>query len=351
MEKYHIYSNDVDVIYNQLETLCNNNKHCYEPVVVCLQNYDGNSLPKDCQRHEEIREKLFDLLDQNGGKYFRFNHGSKYFSTDFFPERNDIKYISQLERATELIRDQHDDKAIMQVIMPDMLQGKVVPIPAVLSVILKPRIFGQYSYLDIVATYRTQEFSTWWPLNILELSHIQKKAIEKLFRFSPGHIYTISIQGSWNVDIPLSSKSALDDKDRAEEVANNILTLFNFTALNEDRHESCVTIIEALTEKKSVTSAFSYDTIGMKILLDRLNSAGHIMANDKTSDTDELKLYLKVHEKIKEKIPIIIVRLNEFSERYNKHHNNTEPLINEIHKQFNLLISLFQSLKERLQGI
>lgn len=290
MEPVAIVKSTIEELYTGLKNHIDHyavNSHYDNVIVACLSHDffehsseedkndpDFNFIKKviaevNSSRSKEIFDKHKDLTNVLPGAHFRFNHGNSYYSSEF---DNQLR-TSQFDRAVDLISKSHDDKAVMQVILPRMLQDEATsPIPAVLSVVLKPTEIKGKKYLDIIATYREQELSTWWLLNILELYSIQYKAIKKLdYKYLNGNLITVSLKSNWSKDIvPLGTKNDLDDETKKEDFRSMINAIYNFAALKQDRIAAGEKLTTALQSKKNNTATSSFDVSGLKSLNDEL---------------------------------------------------------------------------------
>jgi len=348
----YFWGTDIKKIYEELHSVLDKNKSSFM-IMVCIENYD-NTPAYEGPRAAEIISRLEDLLDERPGRYFRFNHGAMYFSLDIFPKEKDgIKYISQFDKAIDLIRKDHYDKSVMQVIAPHMIQARIGPVPAVISVILKPRFENGEKYLDVIATYREQEFSTWWPLNILELSRIQERALKELesWNYLKGNIITVAAQGYWYPNVRLGNKSLIDDEAGANECAKNTVTAFNFGCKREERKKKCEEIISDLMEKKENTSISSFDSIGLLIMMKKLCFIKTMLESNTSDSIDQATLeeFKKSRNKIEYDMNILISKFKEFSDnQYNTVKAQGDRWKQEVDGLFEAIIKEFENLKARL---
>lgn len=350
MEPKFISSTDINEIYGKLKSqvVHVDGTITQDITVVCIQNYDG-SLPDEVPRRDEIESRLVDLLDEKQARYFRFNHGLFYFSKEIFPKDEGKEYISQFDYAIDLIKRDHLDKSIMQVILPNMMQARSGPIPAVISVMLRPRS----KFIDIIACYREQEFSVWWPLNVKELSIIQDKAVAELstLNYKKGDIITVTLQGYWNPSVRLGNKSAIDDDGEAKRLAGIQWGIFNFSSAMEGKKDNCQNIIDALTEKRKNTSISSFDSAGFNVLKNSIMAIKNMLetSTDPIVNSEKLEELKTRRNNIEVLLNRIIEEFDSFAgDQYNISKADGIEWKDGVIAIMDKLISEFEQLKEGL---
>lgn len=145
------------------------------------------------------------------GERLRFSHGARIYA---WPDK-----IDQVERAADALgHDSETSRAIVTLLDPsrdktDRMQHKF---PAFCLVQLVPRRQGSKIFLDCIGYFRKQEMRYWWPVNLGELRHIQKTALDHLAGkgngWFAGSLVTVSASAVAGVVVPRVALPLVDKK-------------------------------------------------------------------------------------------------------------------------------------------
>jgi 3',5'-cyclic AMP phosphodiesterase CpdA len=154
-----------------------------------------------------------------------FNHGERI--------SNYQGNINQFRRAVQqLSSGKPTSKAVITLVDPtsDDISSQDSMFPSFCLVQFVIRTINGRRYLTSTAYFRKQEMRCWWPINVTEIYHLQKRVLEeiapKVRRLRLGSITTISNVATIHVGIP---RVAIPAIDRAYELEPTKLTQMAFS--------------------------------------------------------------------------------------------------------------------------
>jgi 3',5'-cyclic AMP phosphodiesterase CpdA len=112
-----------------------------------------------------------------------FNHGTRIFAYERqrFGIKDEERCVNQLRRAASALQQQPTtSRAVITLLKPHRENIETADFPSFCFIQCLLRQSDSDLYLDVVAYFRKQEICYWWPVNLYELSIIQKKIADLL---------------------------------------------------------------------------------------------------------------------------------------------------------------------------
>jgi len=159
----------------------------------------------------------------------QFNHGERIW-----------RYASNIDQfaaaVSELGRRPATSRAVVVLLDPRSPQDQSDRYPALALVQL--RIPVGSGRLDCVGYFRKQQMRAWWPINVGELAHLQRRAVEQLGGVLPGEIVTVSALALGGSDRPRVAVPRVDRWSQDKPGALWELTLATLNPAHAEHEQS-----------------------------------------------------------------------------------------------------------------
>jgi predicted MPP superfamily phosphohydrolase len=234
-----VQAKSADAVYQQLRDLPLA-EDANRPVISVVEDPESTAeLPTNYPKREDM-PSLQDLVDWwqhprpeaiqalTGSK---FNHGERLYGYG--------DHDNAIVRAVEALPS---SKAFALLVRSEEAGRKGRKFPAFSEVQLQVRkSTSDHRLLDVVGIYRKQDLKLWWPVNMAELAHIQRDAVDIAndlrpieASFSAGRLIAITSQGVHDDVLPQMAGTALD---RAVDLRPEWIFRLAFLATQPDADE------------------------------------------------------------------------------------------------------------------